>query len=204
MTPEAIAVAATNGLTPDEVKRVLDSLKGTVHHFVDPTAKVHPTAKVWHYAVILADVEIGADVSIGSHAEIGRGSTIGARTRIGSGVFLPPNSIVGEDVFIGPHVACSDDRFPFVRKAGDPPYTAKPPVIGNGVIIGLGAVLLPNVRIGNRAVVAAGAVVTRDVPPGQMVRGEPARIRLPSEISPDARQWLDELVGVQLAVNAAA
>ncbi len=198
MTPEAAAVAVANGLTPDEVARVLDSLKRTVHHFIDPTAQVHPTAKVWHYATVLQNAVLEADVQVGSHVEVGRGCRIGARTRIGAHTFLPPNTVIGEDTFIGPSVSCSDDKFPHIRRAADGPYLAQPPVIGNHVTIGLGAVLLPNVRIGDGAVVAAGTIVTKDVPAGCLVRGEPGRIRIPDEISPEAREWLDGLVGVEL------
>ena len=200
MTPEAVITALAKGLNPDEVARILDSLKRRVHHFIDPSATVHPTVRVWHYATVLQDVVLAEDVQIGSHAEIGRGSRIGARTRIGAHTFLPPNTIIGEDTFIGPSVSCSDDRFPYIRKHDDGPYCAQPPVIGNRVSIGLGAVLLPNVRIGDGAVVAAGTVVTRDGPAGCLIRGEPGRIRVPEHISADARAWLDELVGVQLAV----
>ena len=199
MTPEAAAVAVANGLTPDEVARVLDSLKRRVHRFIDPSAQVHPTARVWHFAVILADVVVGEHVNIGAHVELGRGCRIGARTRIGSGTFLPPNTVVGEDTFIGPHVAMSDDKHPKINANGL--YLAQPPVIGNRVSIGLGAVLLPNVRIGDGAVIAAGTVVTKDVPAGCLMRGEPGRIRLPEEISPEAREWLGELVGVQLVAE---
>lgn len=198
MTPEAAAVAAAEGLTPEQARHVLDGLKQMIHRFIDPSAKVHPTARVWHYAAILQDVQIGEGCNIGSHCEIGRGSIIGARTRIGSGTFLPPNTVIGEDTFIGPRVAMSDDRFPLVNTPGTP-YNAQPPVIGNRVSIGLGAVILPNVRIGDGAVIAAGSIVTKDVPAGCLVRGEPARIRLPDEISPDAQVWLAELVGIELA-----
>ena len=201
MTPEAIAAAAANGLTPDEVKRVLDSLKRTVHCFIDPTAKLHPTVRVWHYARVLQDVELGEAVQVGGGTEIGRGTKVGKGTRIGANCFFPPNSVIGEDCFVGPSVSCADDRFPYIHKEFDEPYTAEPPVIGNNVTIGLGAVLLPGVTIGDGAVVAAGAVVTRDVPAGCLIRGEPGRIRVPQEISPDAKAWLEELVGVRLGLE---
>ena len=199
MTPESIvAAAAANGLTADEVARVLAALKGTIHRFIDPSATVHPTAKVWHYAVVLQDVFIGADVSVGAHAEIGRGSRIGAGTRIGSGVFLPPDTIIGERVFIGPHVAMSDDKHPRVPYPSSEPYHAQPPVIGDDVAIGLGAVLLPGVTIGHGARIGAGAIVTKDVPAGGFVRGEPAREK---PISPEAQAWFAEICGPSLRVT---
>ena len=198
MTPEAIVAAQLNGLTPEEVARVLDSLKRRVHHFIDPTAVLHPSVKVWHYATVLADCQLAEGVQVGSHAEIGRGTTIGKNSRIGAHVFLPPHSVVGEEVFIGPSVSCADDRFPYIHKAFDTPYVPAPPVIEDGATIGLGAVLLPGVRIGRGAAVAAGTVVTKDVPAGCLVRGEPGRIRIPEDISPEARAWMEELIGVHL------
>lgn len=143
-------------------------------NYIDRTAKLGRDVKVWHFAVILADVEIADDVSIGSRAEIGRGTKIGKGSRIGSGVFLPPNSLVGERVFIAPSVTCCDDRWPI---AGNAEYEAKPPILMDRCSIGAGSVLLPGVRIGRGAMVGAGSVVTKDVPDGAVVRGEPARVR---------------------------
>ena len=200
MTPEAIAAAQAHGLTPDEVARVLDSLKRTVHCFIDPTATIHPTAKVWRYARVLQDATLGEAVQVGGGSEIGRGTTVGRGTRIGANCFFPPNSVIGEDCFIGPNVSCADDRFPYIHREFDPPYTPEPPVIGNGATIGLGAVLLPGVRIGDRAVVAAGTGVTKDVPAGCLIRGEPGRIKAPQELSPEAQAWLEDLVGIVLRV----
>lgn len=200
MSPEAIVAAAANGLTPDEVKRILDSLKRTVHAFIDPTAKLHPTVKVWHYARVLQDVELGEAVQVGGGTEIGRGTKVGKGTRIGANCFFPPNSVIGEDCFIGPSVSCADDRFPYIHKDFDAPYVAEPPHIGDGVTVGLGAVLLPGVRLGNGAVVGAGTVVTRDVPAGCLIRGEPGRIKAPQEVSPEALEWLESLIGPRLGI----
>jgi UDP-2-acetamido-3-amino-2,3-dideoxy-glucuronate N-acetyltransferase len=200
VTPEAIAVAQAHGLSPEEVARVLDSLKRRVHCFIDPTAKLHPTAKVWHYATVLAGVELAEGVQIGSHTEVGRGTKVGKNSRIGANVFLPPYSVIGEEVFIGPSVSCADDRWPYIHKQFDAPYEALPPTIEDGATVGLGAVLLPGVRIGRGAVVGAGTVVTADVPAGCLIRGEPGRIRVPQELSEDAQKFLADLAGVHLAI----
>jgi acetyltransferase-like isoleucine patch superfamily enzyme len=132
-------------------------------------------SKVWWYAVVLQDVRIGVNCSIGSHTEIGRGSKIGDQSRIGALCFLPPNSQIGCSVFIGPGVVFTDDRFPMIHDPADPPYTAEPPIVEDYANIGAAAVILPGVRIGAGAFVAAGAVVTKDVPAGGMVLGLPAR-----------------------------
>lgn len=142
--------------------------------FIDPSVTMGEGTRVWHYSCVLADVRLGAFVNIGSGCEIGRGSTIGDRSRIGAHVFLPPNSTVGADVFLGPNVTCTDDRHP---RAGNADYIAEPPIIEDGASIGAGAVLLPGVRIGAHARVAAGAIVTRDVPAHGHVVGMPARER---------------------------
>ena len=131
---------------------------------------------IWHFVTILSDVVIGDDVSIGSHTEIGRGSRIGDRTRISAMVFLPSHSTIGNDVFIGPGVIFTDDRYPRVLKSGEH-YKAEPPVIEDDANIGAGSVILPGVRIGRGALIGAGSVVTRDVPPMTLVRGDKARQR---------------------------
>ena len=80
--------------------------------------------------------------------------------------------MIGERVFIGPRVVMTDDKWP---RAGNAAYEAQPPVIEDDAVVGAGAVLLPGVRIGRRAMVGAGAIVTKDVPAFAVVRCEPAR-----------------------------
>lgn len=157
--------------------------KMKIENFVDPTAQIMGGSVIWHYARVLAHVIIGRECSIGGGAEIGRGTTIGDRTRISSGVFLPSNSRIGSDVFIGPNVTCTDDRFPRTLKPGET-YRAEPPTIEDHASIGAGAVLLPGVRIGKGARVAAGAIVTKDVPDGLAVKGFAAKR---FELSEEAR-----------------
>ena len=144
---------------------------------IDATATWGEGTVIWHYSIILQEVRIGNHCSIGSRCEIGRGSRIGDYSRIGSGTFLPPNSVIGEYVFIGPNCTFTDDKTPRVPRANSAPYTPMPPVVEDGAAIGAGCVILPGMRIGRGARVAAGTVVTRDVEPGTMVCGEPGRVR---------------------------
>lgn len=159
-------------------------------NFIDPTAKIGEGSVVWHFAVVLADVVVGKSCSIGSGSEIGRGSMIGDYSRIGAHVFLPSNTILEERVFIGPGCVCTDDRFP--RAGNNQSYDAKPPYIESGASIGAGSVLLPGVRIGFGAMVGAGAIVTKDVPPHAHVRSEAARIKPYSQIHESVNQLVAE------------
>lgn len=143
-------------------------------NFIDQTAQTGSNTVIWHFSVLLADVVVGDDCNIGSRVEIGRGCKIGNRVRISSGVFLPPNSVIEDDVFIGPNTVFTDDRRP---RAGNKDYHAEPPLLRKGCSIGAGCVVLPSIVIGRGAMVGAGSVVTRNVPDGAVVRGEPARVR---------------------------
>lgn len=154
---------------------IAKSLKAIVSNYISPDATYGKRTMVWHFAIVLDGARIGDDCSIGARSEVGRGCMIGDKTRIGSGVFLPPNSVVGKSVFIGPNTTFTDDRHPKVPAEGDAPYEAMPPIIEDFASIGAGCVILPGVRIGRGARVAAGSVVTKDVPAGQMIMGWAAR-----------------------------
>lgn len=147
----------------------------TPTNFIDPTAEVDPTATVWHYATILQHVVLGPNVMIGSGTEIGRGSVVAEGSRIGAHCFFPPNTQIGKQVFVGPGTVCTDDKHPKVARPWDPPYNAQPPVIGDGAAIGAAVILLPGVKIGKGARIAAGSIVTKDVGNYVAVRGGPAR-----------------------------
>ena len=151
--------------------------RACIESYLDPSATLGEGSIAWWYSRILQNVRIGNHVSIGGGTEIGRGTVIGDHSRIGANVFLPPNSVIGARVFIGPNVVCTDDLHPRVPSPVDPPYDARPPVIEDDASIGAAAVLLPGVRIGRGARVAAGAIVTKDVPAFTMVVGGPARER---------------------------
>ena len=146
---------------------------------IHPSAVIGERCVVWAFANIMADVVLGDDVSIGGCTEIGRGSTVGTGSRIGRGVFFPYHSTIGRYVFVGPHVVCTDDKHPKILAPGES-YTAEPPTIEDYVSIGAGAVILPGVRIGHHAKIAAGAIVAKDVEPYTIVKCEPARVHQPS------------------------
>lgn len=126
-----------------------------------------------HSVVIRESNIIGAQVSIGTHSIIEHHVIIGDNVRLHSRVFVPEYSLLDDNCWLGPGVMITNARYPVSRGVKD---TLKGAIIENGAIIGANATLLPGVRIGARALVGAGAVVTKDVPPGAVVVGNPARV----------------------------
>ncbi len=126
-----------------------------------------------HGVLIRESNEIGDDVSIGSHSIIEHHVWIGARVRVHSNVFIPEFSILEEGAWVGPCVVFTNAPYP---QSLDVKAKLVGPHLLPGAKIGANATLLPGVTIGRNALVGAGAVVTRDVPDGKVVAGNPARI----------------------------
>lgn len=126
--------------------------------------------KVWNF-VNLYECHIGRDCMIGTFVEIQAGARVGDRTRIQSHSFICEMVTLGADCFVGHGVVFINDT--------EPPQTNRElwreTVVEDGVSIGSNATILP-VRIGRGAMIGAGAVVTKDVPPGAVVAGVPARV----------------------------
>ena len=134
-----------------------------------------------HNFVNLYGCEIGANTRIGAFVEIQKGAKIGKNCKISSHSFICEGVTVEDDVFIGHHVVFINDRYPrAVNERGEPQtsedWAVRPTVVERGASLGSGAVILCDVTIGAEAVVGAGSVVTRDVPPRAIVVGNPARV----------------------------
>ncbi len=136
-----------------------------------------------HNVVIREETRLGDRVSIGTATVIDGHTTIGNDVSLQSRVYLPTNTWIGNHVFIGPNAIFTNDRYPPNRIGGlDGPH------VMDGAAIGANATLLPGVCIGEGALVAAGAVVTRDVPDHMMAIGTPAKNReLPKIMKPFTR-----------------
>jgi UDP-2-acetamido-3-amino-2,3-dideoxy-glucuronate N-acetyltransferase len=124
---------------------------------------------------------IGDETRIGPFVEIQRGASVGARCKVQSHSFICDGVEIGDEVFVGHSVMFINDKFPRATTAGgalqtDEDWTLLRTVVERRAAIGSGAVILAGIRIGEAALVGAGAVVTRDVAAGQVVAGTPARV----------------------------
>ena len=155
-----------------------------------PAAVIGPGCLIGCYAIIYAGAVIGPGCLIGDGASVREGATLGSNVRLGryatvsyetiigddtvilDGAHITGRCIIGRGCFIGPLVVTMNHREP---RGGWVDAEVSGPIIGDGVLIGGGAIILPGVHIGNNATIAAGAIVTHDVPQGVTVRGEPGR-----------------------------
>jgi acetyltransferase-like isoleucine patch superfamily enzyme len=150
---------------------------------IAPDVKLGNNVRVYAF-VNLYGCEIGDDTSIGTFVEIQKGARVGARCKVQSHTFICEGVTIEDEVFVGHNVNFLNDRWPAAvtsegRPKGRDDWRLESTLVRRGASIGTGAVILPGVTIGIGAVVGAGAVVTRDVPEGMVVAGNPARILRP-------------------------
>ena len=146
--------------------------------FIHPSSDVQSKqigegTRVWQYVVILPGAVIGRDGNICSHCFIENQVVVGDRVTVKCGVQLWDGVTLEDDVFVGPNATFTNDREPRSRNAS---ATLLPTLVKKGASIGANATILPGLTIGEGAMVGAGAVVTKDVPPRTLVVGNPARI----------------------------
>ena len=137
------------------------------------TEDVGAGTRIWAFAHVLPGASLGGDCNICDGVFIEGGVKVGDRVTIKSGVQLWEGVELEDDVFVGPNATFTNDRFPRSRAWLDEhPKT----LVRSGASIGANATILPGIEIGRGAMVGAGAVVTRPVPPNAVVSGNPARI----------------------------
>jgi UDP-2-acetamido-3-amino-2,3-dideoxy-glucuronate N-acetyltransferase len=134
---------------------------------------VGPGTRIWAFAHVLPGARIGADCNIGDHVFIENDVVVGDRVTIKNGVQLWDGVRLEDDVFVGPNVTFTNDPFPRSKVV---PEVFATTVVRRGASLGANSTILPGVTVGNRAMVGAGSVVTRDVPPFAVVVGNPARV----------------------------
>jgi acetyltransferase-like isoleucine patch superfamily enzyme len=132
-----------------------------------------------HCFVNLYGCEIGDDSRVGAFVEIQKNAKVGARCKVSSHTFVCEGVTIEDDVFIGHGVMFINDLDPRATENGRPQteadWSVVPTRVCRGASVGSGATILGGVTIGENALVGAGAVVTRDVEPGTVVVGNPAR-----------------------------
>jgi UDP-2-acetamido-3-amino-2,3-dideoxy-glucuronate N-acetyltransferase len=151
-----------------------------------PGAEIHPTAvveagavigagtRVWHRSHVRAGARIGAGCTLGFSVYVDQGAVIGDRCKIQNHVSVYRGVLLEDDVFVGPAATFTNDRYP---RAASEEWVIVPTWVRRGASIGAHATIVCGVELGPWSMVAAGAVVTRDVPPHALVVGTPAHLR---------------------------
>jgi UDP-2-acetamido-3-amino-2,3-dideoxy-glucuronate N-acetyltransferase len=147
---------------------------------IAPDVKLGREVSIFHF-VNLYGCEIGDETKIGSFVEIQKGARIGNHCKVSSHTFICEGVTVEDEVFIGHGVSFINDNYPRATTATgslqtESDWQVEPTLVQRGASIGTGATILGGVKIGPRAIVGAGSVVTRDVPADTIVAGNPARI----------------------------
>ena len=131
-----------------------------------------------HDALVREQTTIGDDVLVGTKTVIDGYTDIGSNVSLQTGVYVPSYTTIGDEVFLGPHAVLTNDPYPIRRDV-----SLDGPTIENGASVAANATLLPGVTVGQNSFIAAGAVVTDDVPANTLAIGAPAEHRsLPAEL----------------------
>jgi acetyltransferase-like isoleucine patch superfamily enzyme len=150
------------------------------YNCIAPDVKLGTGVKLSTF-INLYGCQIGDETKIGAFVEIQKNASVGRRCKISSHTFICEWVTIEDYVFVGHGVTFVNDSFPRATTLGgelqtQSDWSVETTVVKQGASIGSGATILSNVTIGERAIVGAGAVVTRDVPPGTIVIGNPARV----------------------------
>ena len=160
-----------------------------MHEFVciAPDVKLGQNVKLSKF-INLYGCDIGDETKIGAFVEIQKNATVGRRCKISSHTFVCEGVTIEDEVFVGHGVVFINDSYPRATSNGalqtEADWTVEKTVVKRGASIGSGATILAKVVIGENAIVGAGSVVTRDVPPNAIVAGNPARLLRYNTISP--------------------
>jgi len=146
---------------------------------ISPDVKLGHNVKI-HGFVNLYGCEIGDETKIGTFVEIQKGAKVGERCKISSHTFICEGVTLESEIFVGHGVTFVNDRYPRATNPNgalqtDADWECQRTLVKKGASIGSGATLLGGITIGENAIIGAGSVVTRDVPPGATVAGNPAR-----------------------------
>jgi acetyltransferase-like isoleucine patch superfamily enzyme len=146
---------------------------------IAPDVKLAPGVKIYAFTNLYG-CEIGENSKIGTFVEVQKGARIGKRCKISSHTFICEGVAIEDEVFVGHGVTFINDKYPRATNEDgslqtEADWSCEATVVKRGASIGSGATILCGVTVGEKAVVGAGSVVTRDVPDGAVVAGNPAR-----------------------------
>ncbi|NJF25185.1 acyltransferase [Thermococcus sp. Bubb.Bath] len=141
---------------------------------VEEGAEIGEGTRIWHFAHIRKGSKIGKNCNIGKDVYVDADVEIGNNVKIQNGVSVYHGVKVEDDVFLGPHMTFTNDMYP---RAFNQDWEVVPTLVKKGASIGAHATIVCGTTIGEYAMVGAGSVVTKDVPPFGLVYGNPARLR---------------------------
>ena len=133
------------------------------------TQSIGEGTNIWQFCVVLSGARIGKNCNICSHCFIENEVILGDNVTVKSGVQIWDGITLEDDVFVGPNVTFCNDRYP---KSRNRDWKLEGVLVRKGASIGANATILPGVVIGAHALIGAGALVTRDVPDGMIVKGK--------------------------------
>jgi acetyltransferase-like isoleucine patch superfamily enzyme len=172
---DTVDVPSSSDGAPPRVGDGATIRSGTI---IYPDVVVGDGLQTGHHVVVREQTVVGDDVVLGTKTVLDGRCDVGDEASLQTGVYVPPYSEVGDRVFLGPNAVLTNDPYP-LREDCD----LVGPTLENDVSVGANATILPGVTVGERSFVAAGSVVTEDVPPETLAIGVPAEHRsLPAEL----------------------
>jgi acetyltransferase-like isoleucine patch superfamily enzyme len=152
-----------------------------MYQCIAPDVKLGKGVKIFAF-VNLYGCEVGDNSKVGTFVEIQKGARIGKNVKVSSHTFICEGVTIEDDVFVGHNVSFINDKYPRSTVSGgglqtEADWKVVPTLVKRGASIGTSSTIMCGVTIGENAVVGAGSVVTKDVPPNTIVAGVPARVK---------------------------